>query len=185
MRQKWSSQNTYLPYANNVYVWMRKVELSREFLPNITTIQRQQDVNYRMRLILVDWLISIHHKFQMAPETIFICVNILDRFLMRRLVTRQRLQLLGVTAIYIASKYQEIDPPPIVDFVYMTDGAVTSSAEVLAMEFCVLQELEYNFTFPTSLSFLETYMQVIKCTDLSTEQFTMFILDLSLGDLNL
>lgn len=122
-----------------------------------------------MRLILVDWLISIHNKFGMAAETLFICINILDRFLMRRLVTRQRLQLLGVTAIYIASKYQEIDPPPVGDFVYMTDGAVTSPSEVLAMEFCVLQELEYNITFPTSLAFLETYMQVMKCTDLSTE----------------
>jgi hypothetical protein len=67
----------------------------------------------------------------------------------------------------------------------MTDGAVTSTAEVLAMEACVLQELEYNFTFPTSLSFLETYMQVIQSTDLATEQFTLFILDLSLADLNL
>jgi hypothetical protein len=99
LRHKWQSPNPYLGYANQVYVWMRQVEISQEFLPNIYKIQRQQDVNQRMRLILVDWLISIHNKFGMAPETIFICVNILDRFLMRRLVTRQRLQLLGVTAM--------------------------------------------------------------------------------------
>jgi hypothetical protein len=84
---------------------MRRVEDSREFLPNIAAVAAQEFLNERMRTVLVDWLIHLHMNFRMTPETLFIAVNILDRFLALRQVVRQRLQLVGVTAMYIACKY--------------------------------------------------------------------------------
>jgi hypothetical protein len=64
----------------------------------------------------------------------------------------------------------------------MTDNAYSNS-EVLRMEACVLEVLEFNFTFPTALSFLEVYTSAINSTDLPTELFAKFLLELSLTDL--
>lgn len=76
-----------------------------------------------MRAILVDWLIEVHLKFKLLPETLYITVNVIDRFLEKQKVSKSRLQLVGVTALFIASKYEEIYPPELKDFVYITDGA--------------------------------------------------------------
>lgn len=84
---------------------MRKIELSREFLPDVISVRAQPQLNERMRGVLVDWLIHLHMTFRMSPETLFIAVNTVDRFLALRQVTRSKLQLLGVTAMYLACKY--------------------------------------------------------------------------------
>ena len=78
-----------------------------------------------MRAILVDWLIEVHHKFKLLPETMFITVSIIDRFLEKQLVSKLQLQLVGVTALMLACKYEEIYPPDVKDFVFITDGAYT------------------------------------------------------------
>ena len=67
---------------------------------------------------------------------------------------------MGVTALLIASKYEEIYPPELKDFVYITDRAYTKQ-DVLQMEFHILNALSFDFTFPTSLRFLERYMKLI------------------------
>ena len=76
-----------------------------------------------MRSILVDWLVDVHLKFKLLPETLFITINLIDRFLEKSKVTKTRLQLVGVTALFIASKYEEIYPPELKDFIYITDRA--------------------------------------------------------------
>jgi len=134
--------------------------------------------------VVVDWLIYLHKRLRMAPETLFIAINVMDRFLGLRQVERSRIQLVGVTSMLIASKYQEIDPPHVAEFVYFV-GDAYEMAEVLACEAVMFQVLEFNFTFPTCLSFLETYMQAIRVTDLPTEQYSKFLLELSQTDLSL
>lgn len=76
-----------------------------------------------MRAILVDWLIEVHYKFKLLPETLFLTVNLIDRFLEREAIHRTKLQLVGVTSMLIASKYEEIYAPEVKDFVYITDRA--------------------------------------------------------------
>ena len=83
----------------------------------------QKEINDKMRAILVDWLIEVHSKFKLQKETLFITINIIDRFLEKTVVSKSRLQLVGVTALLIASKYEEIYPPELKDFVYITDRA--------------------------------------------------------------
>jgi len=74
-----------------------------------------------MRVILVEWLIEVHLKFKLLPETLFLTINLIDRYCMVKQVLRNEYQLLGVTAMLIASKYEEIYPPEIRDFVHITD----------------------------------------------------------------
>ena len=86
-----------------------------------------------MRAILVDWIIEVHLKFKLMPETLFITVSIIDRFLERVQIKRHNLQLVGVTAMLIASKYEEIYAPEVNDFVYITDNAYTKQ-QIFEME---------------------------------------------------
>ena len=79
-----------------------------------------------MRAILVDWLATVHLKFKLFPETLFITINLLDRYLTLNQVERKELQLVGVCCMLVASKYEEIYPPEIKDFAYITDKAYSS-----------------------------------------------------------
>ena len=88
-------------------------------------METQPHINERMRSILVDWLVEVHLKFKLVPETLYLTVNLIDRYLERREVTRPKLQLVGVTALLIASKYEEIYPPELRDLVYICDRAYT------------------------------------------------------------
>lgn len=137
-----------------------------DHIPEYGYMKRQSDINEKMRAILVDWLIEVHYKFKLNPETLFITVNIIDRYLTKAVVKRQLLQLVGVTAMLIASKYEDIYPPPIGDFVYITDNAYTQN-DILEMEHDILKTLEFNTTFPSTFLFLNQYAKLSKADDMT------------------
>mmetsp|Transcript_29971 Transcript_29971/g.26538 ORF Transcript_29971/g.26538 Transcript_29971/m.26538 type:complete len:368 (+) Transcript_29971:666-1769(+) len=114
----------------------------------------QPDINEKMRRILVDWLLKVHSKFKLLPETLYLTVNILDRYLSQEKITRKILQLVGVTAMHIACKYEEIYPPESNDFVYITDNAY-SKKDLLETEYKMLKLLNFNLTFVSSYRHLE------------------------------
>jgi len=120
---------------------------------------KQTDINEKMRAILVDWLIEVHYKFKLMPETLFLTVNLIDRFLEKIDVVRTKLQLVGVTAMLIACKYEEIYAPEVRDFVYITDKAYTRE-EILQMEFQMLSILDFSICAPSSFRFLERFAKV-------------------------
>ena len=92
-------------------------------------MSKQTDINAKMRAILIDWLVEVHLKFKLMPETLYLTVNLIDRFLEREADARNKLQLVGVTAMFIASKYEEIYAPECRDFVYISDKAYTRDAD--------------------------------------------------------
>ena len=90
-------------------------------------MERQTGINAKMRAILIDWLVDVHIKFKFKLETHYLTVNLIDRFLEQTptVVAREELQLVGVTALLLSSKYEEIYPPEIRELVYITDEAYT------------------------------------------------------------
>ena len=108
------------------------------FLPKLGYMKIQPDINDRMRGILIDWLIEVHLKFKLVPETLYLTVNLIDRYLEIDVTSRDKLQLVGVTAMLIACKYEEIYPPEVKDFVYITDNAYTKQ-EIMDMEYKMLK----------------------------------------------
>ena len=66
----------------------------------------QSEINSVMRAILVDWIVEVHLKFRLTPETLYLAINIIDRYLEREQVERKRLQLVGVTALLVACKFE-------------------------------------------------------------------------------
>ncbi len=96
---------------------------------------------------------------------------------------KSRLQLVGVTALLIASKYEEIYPPEMKDFVFITDGAYTKQ-DVLTMEYHILSTLGFDITFPTSLRFMERYLRMLG-NECITAQYAHFLIELALIDINM
>lgn len=133
-------------------------------MPDAKYMDNQPDINMKMRKILVDWLLKVHTKFKLLPETFFLTVNIIDRYLSHTKVTRKVLQLVGVTAMHIACKYEEIYPPESNDFVYITDNAY-SKKELLDTEYKILKTLNFDLTFPSCFRYLERF-----CTLTGTEK---------------
>lgn len=86
-------------------------------------MSHQTDINWKMRQILIDWLIEVSVKFKLKMETLLFAVEIIDDMLLRKLYIRQKFQLLGVTALLIAGKLLEISSPDVSDYVYIADNA--------------------------------------------------------------
>lgn len=143
-------------YVNEIYEHFGALE--KEFFVSPNYITKQEFINDKMRCILVDWLVEVHLKFKMVPESLYITVQIIDRYLELKQVRRSKLQLVGVAALLIAAKYEEIYPPQLKELVYITDKAYNKQ-EILEMEAEILTTLDFNFTVPTVHTFLCRYLK--------------------------
>lgn len=101
-------------------------------------MDNQTEIEWGMRATLVDWLIQVHARYHLLPETLWIAINVMDRFLSKRVVSLVKLQLVGITAMFIAAKYEEIMAPSVEEFVFMTEGGYTKD-EILKGERIILQ----------------------------------------------
>ena len=122
-------------------------------MPNPNYMEMQKDLAWKMRGILTDWLIQVHSRFRLLPETLFLCVNIIDRFLSARVVSLVKLQLVGITCMFIAAKVEEIISPSARNFLYCADSSY-SETEILQAERYVLKTLDWNLSYPNPIHFL-------------------------------
>ena len=146
-------------YLNIIYSNLLKEE--KEGMnpkPIYNYMNDQNEINEQMRSILVDWIIDVHHKFGFTDETLFMTVLIIDRYATIRQISRMKLQLLGITALMIACKHEEIDLPKIEDFIYITDNAYAKE-EMVKMENDILRALNFSLLFPSPIKFFE-YLSV-------------------------
>ena len=137
-------------YVQGMYEHFRSKETSTSVRP--VYMEDQQYINERMRSILVDWLVEVHLKFKLVPETLYLTVNIIDRYLSKTEVTRPKLQLVGVTSLLIASKYEEIYPPELRDLVYICDRAYSKLEVCFYTRYLLGHDLFH--THPKLISYL-------------------------------
>ncbi|KAG7188187.1 hypothetical protein KM043_017681 [Ampulex compressa] len=146
-------------YSNDIYSYLRMLE---DKFPIRKGYLMRQEVTPKMRSVLTDWLVEVHQQFRLMQETLYLTVAIIDRFLQAyQSIDRKRLQLVGVTAMFIASKYEEIYSPDISDFVYITDNTY-SKVEILQMEMLMVRTMEYSLGRPLPLHFLRRYSKAGK-----------------------
>ncbi|KDN68680.1 putative cyclin domain-containing protein [Colletotrichum sublineola] len=138
-------------YANEIFEYLRDLECNS--IPNPNYMEHQDDLEWKTRGILVDWLIEVHTRFHLLPETLFLAINIIDRFLSEKVVQLDRLQLVGITAMFIASKYEEVLSPHVANFRHVADDGFTE-AEILSAERFVLGTLNYDLSYPNPMNFL-------------------------------
>ncbi|CAL9203939.1 unnamed protein product [Musa hybrid cultivar] len=163
-------------YVEDIYSFYRQTEVTSCVSPDY--MSRQFDINEKMRAILVDWLIEVHYKFEPMEETLFLTVNIIDRFLARMTVARKKLQLVGVTAMLLACKYEELSVPMVEDFVLITDRAYTRE-EILEMERSIINTLQFNLSVPTPYVFMRRFLKAAE-SDRKLELVSFFIIELCL-----
>ncbi|PSS01726.1 G2/mitotic-specific cyclin S13-6 like [Actinidia chinensis var. chinensis] len=142
-------------YVEDIYKFYKLVENESRVHDYMDS---QTEINERMRSILVDWLVDVHYKFELMPETLYLTLNIVDRYLASKTVLRKELQLVGLSAMLMASKYEEIWAPEVNDFVCISDRAYTHE-QVLIMEKRILGVLEWNLTVPTPYVFLVRFIK--------------------------
>ena len=147
-------------------------------------MEKQADVNEKMRAILIDWLVEVHLKFKLMVETLYLTVNLIDRFLEKEPIKRNQLQLVGVTAMFIASKYEEIYAPECRDFVYISDKAYTRE-QILKMEGDMLAHLNFQLTTPNALVFLKRFTKVagvLQTPRSKTELLANYLVELTMQE---
>lgn len=147
-----SDRDSVLAYQTHIFDHLKarqaNYKLGKDFLA------AQKDVTSKMRSILVDWLVEVSYKFKLLPQTLFQAVNIVDRYLAVQQVDKNELQLVGITALFIVAKYEEVYPPQIDAFVATCDNAYTKE-QILDTEADMLSELNFDLTQSSSLYFLQ------------------------------
>eukprot|EP00037_Helgoeca_nana_P002367 m.33360 g.33360 ORF g.33360 m.33360 type:complete len:396 (-) comp12538_c0_seq1:92-1279(-) len=165
-------------YVDEIFEYLQATE--SKFMPKPKYMRKQKDINHSMRSILADWLIEVAQEYKLDPQTLFIAVGYIDRFLSEMSVNRTKLQLVGVTAMLLAAKYEEIYPPAVDEFVYITDNTY-SRDQILKMEHLILKVLQFDMGGVTPYSFVQRFL-VIANADSVTKDLAMYLLESTLQD---
>jgi len=163
-------------YAEDIYKYILVREKANPAKPRY--MNKQTDINHRMRTILIDWLIEVSEEMQLGAETLFITVNLLDRFLSKMSVLRGKLQLVGAAALLVATKYEEIYPPAAKDLIYLTDDCYTVQ-QLFRMEDLLLKVVNFDVSLPTPEAFL-VHMNKFADSDEQTATLSRYIVELSI-----
>jgi G2/mitotic-specific cyclin 1/2 len=165
-------------YVVEIFEYLRDLEVKS--IPNPEYMRHQDELEWSTRGILIDWLIEVHTRFHLLPETLFLAVNIVDRFLSEKVVQLDNFQLVGITAMFIASKYEEILSPYIGNFKRITNDGFTES-EILSAERFVLSTLEYDLSYPNPMNFLRRVSKADNY-DIQSRTIGKYLMEISLLD---
>lgn len=163
-RDAWGRE--MVDYAVDMFTNCRKLE--RGSIVSANYMQRQQDVSgsmraILMRAILIDWLWEVQLKVNFKFESICLGVQLLDRYLARAPCPRRKLMLVGITAMFIACKLEEILYLSVHDWVYLAQRTSASTVQdVYDMEGDFGRTLGFRFALPTACTFIEHYSQNVE-----------------------
>uniref|UniRef100_A0A3Q3WXE1 G2/mitotic-specific cyclin-B2 n=1 Tax=Mola mola TaxID=94237 RepID=A0A3Q3WXE1_MOLML len=168
-------------YAGDIHQHLKEREV---FRPKPGYLENHPEVTAGMRVVVVDWLAEVVQEYKLQSETLHLAVNYLDRFLSRTAhVKRVKLQLVGTAALLIAAKYEEIFPPEMDEFVYITDSTY-SRRQLAHMEHAFLKVLDFKMAAPTTHQFLSLFMSIHPVCAI-TENLALYVAELSLLEVDL
>lgn len=143
---------------------------------------KQPHLNWHMRSILVDWLIEVQWKLKLLPETLYLSINVIDRILSLRRVSLNRLQLVGLAATLLASKYEEVVAPSVQNFVFLADNSFDSN-DLLIAERYIFQILNFTLAYPSPMSFLRRISKA-ESYDIRSRTLAKYLMEITLLDPN-
>ncbi|XP_056878540.1 NLR family CARD domain-containing protein 3-like isoform X22 [Takifugu flavidus] len=156
-----------LSWASKDVVWSNMLEKDKAYTRDVHMMEKHPHLQPKMRAILLDWLMEVSEVYKLHRETYHLAQDYFDRFMAtQRNVFKSTLQLIGITCLFIAAKVEEMYPPKVHQFAYVTDEACTED-EILSMEIIIMMELKWSLSPQTPVSWLNVYMQVayLKETD--------------------
>lgn len=149
-------------------------------MPDPMYMDNQVELQWKMRQILNDWMVEVHSKFRLLPETLLIAINLIDRFLSARTVSLEKFQLVGLTALFVAAKYEEVICPSVTHFLNMADGGYDVD-EILRAERYLLQTLDFDLAYPNPLHFLRRVSKADRY-DVHSRTVAKFFIEISCLD---
>ena len=170
-------------YANEIYVNLLNEEKNLNIKPMYGYMKKQPQINEKMRAILIDWIIDLHFKFNLKSQSLYISIIIIDTFLSKRVIARNEFQLLGLTALIIACKTEEVQCPQMKDLIDLTDGACNKES-LIKMESDILVLLNYNVCVPTPVDFYGILAKGFKFNSLQTN-LGKYFMEYALYDYNM
>ena len=109
------------PLSQDIYLNMKKEEIGKmvpvDYLQTVQT-----EIKDTSRAFLIEWVIDVHRKFRLTPEALYVAIFVIDQFMSRKRMLKSQLHLLGVATLLIASKYEEIYPPSLRDFLAVCEN---------------------------------------------------------------
>merc|ERR1712080_109882 len=165
-------------YVQDIFAYLRCLE-NKYAIKEAYLKGKRGVIIPKMRAVLVDWLVEVHQQFTLLEETLYLSVAIFDRYMeaAAEKVPRKKLQLVGVTAMLIASKYEEMYAPEIGDFVYITDNAYSQS-QIREQEIEMIKALNFNLERPLPLHFLRRFSKVAQ-VDTTVHNLAKYIMELT------
>ncbi|KAH3756739.1 cyclin B [Pelomyxa schiedti] len=148
-------------YARDIFAYCLVKEIEDRI--DYTYMTRQRFVTPNMRNILVDWMVEVHHQFRLLLDTLYVAVMVVDKYLMSHEIQRAKLQLLGATALFIASKYEEVYALEAGDLVKISES-VFKVEDLQKFEREVLHGIKYSLTSPTTLLFLRRFSRAAQAS---------------------
>ncbi|XP_056154172.1 G1/S-specific cyclin-E2-like [Lampris incognitus] len=146
-------------------VWEKMVIKDQRYIHSKNFIQQNPRIEPRMRSILLDWLLEVSEVYTLHRQTFYLAQDYFDRFMLTQdNINKERLQLIGITCLFIASKMEEIYPPKLAEMAFVTDGACLEH-QILQMELIVLKALNWNLCPETAVSWLKLYIQMSSISD--------------------
>uniref|UniRef100_A0A3Q3CEV0 G2/mitotic-specific cyclin-B2 n=1 Tax=Haplochromis burtoni TaxID=8153 RepID=A0A3Q3CEV0_HAPBU len=177
-----NSEDCYMcpEYAKDIFDYLKNRE---EKFVLCNYMPTQPSLNSEMRAILIDWLVEVQENFELYHETLYLAVKMTDHYLAKTPVHREMLQLVGSTAMLVASKFEEHSPPCVDDFLYICDDAYKRE-ELISMEASILQTLSFDINIPIPYRFLRRYA---KCVSASMDTLTLarYYCEMSLMEMDL
>ena len=169
-----------LIYARDIYQHMRREEERQKVSPHYLN-EVQTEVKALTRANLIEWIIDIHRGYHLLPETLYITVFILDKYLSMKKVRKSELHKICVASLLIAQKYEEIFFPKLNAIIAVCDNRFTH-AEVVAVEHDILFTLQFDVTTPSAYRFLERFWHIVygKTGNRRIFFFAQFIIEITL-----
>ncbi|KAL4234175.1 G1/S-specific cyclin-E1 [Mactra antiquata] len=150
----------HLDWADSREVWQTMLRKELNYVRDQNLFDKHPALHARMRAILLDWLIEVCEVYRLHRESFYLATDFLDRFLSKQSnVQKHQLQLIGISCLFIAAKLEEIYPPKLAEFAYVTDGACTED-EILDQELVILKAINWDLSPVTANGWLNIYLQV-------------------------
>ncbi|XP_010532000.1 PREDICTED: putative cyclin-B3-1 [Tarenaya hassleriana] len=171
-----SNQLEVAEYVDDIYQFYWVAEAQNPPLGNYMAIQ--SEITPHMRGVLINWLVEVHFKFDLMAETLYLTVNLLDRYLSQVPIKKTEMQLIGLTALLLASKYEDFWHPRIKDLIGISAESYTRE-QILGMERIMLKQLKFRLNAPTSYVFMLRFLKAAQSNQ-KLEQLAFYLIELSL-----
>ena len=172
-------------YSSDIFSYLKENENINypDYINDIFSNQKSEKINIKTRAIVIDWLVHIHYKFKLKEETLYLTINIMDRFTKTTSFNLNDYQLISICSLLIASKFEDIYPPEISDLIYASKNTY-SKEQIIKTEYEILKKLNFNLLYNSSYKFLSYYYLTSQINNIKVLHLAQYILELSLLNLS-